>query len=350
MVNNGMVSDLQFGAVLSVIAGIFVNIGSGTLHLANGKKKLGEKMPRFSIGFAWLGLLVGTMIYIVALAFTPLTVVACLGSSHFIYNMMWYATFYKFKITIPNIIGACCLTVGCLIMVLDSPVRFVHAQHSSTQLFHLYSTEPYKIYLSFICIAYILLGGLAKAIECGYLVFLDCPIVSAFIFSVQSSMLGTQSIVLGKTIVGLLRLYLNGRINIFHPFNLIFLSIACIFCLISTLFWLWRNNISEQMFEKRYINPMNESLWIIFTIVSGGVYFQEFEETPVAQILPLCVALFFILSGTVLSHWGLYRDKNDEFQRTLPDESGNPDAQIYHRVATEEHKIVQRYKTDEEQV
>ena len=50
MVNNGMVSDLQFGAVLSVIAGIFVNIGSVTFFLLSTAWVL----PNFSCPTAFL--------------------------------------------------------------------------------------------------------------------------------------------------------------------------------------------------------------------------------------------------------------------------------------------------------
>ena len=48
--------------------------------------------------------------------------------------------------------------------------------------------------------------------------------------------------------------------------------------IIATVFWLFRMNEALQRYDGLFIIPVLQVFWLVFTIVSGGIYFQEFHH------------------------------------------------------------------------
>ena len=100
-------------------------------------------------------------------------------------------------------------------------------------------------------------------------------------YAVSSAIIGTQSVVQAKCLSILLRASLDGE----SQFGNWFMYFVLVAWLCSTSFWLTRMNRALSMFDGLFIIPVLQVFWTFFSIVSGGIYFEEFDSFSVPQML-----------------------------------------------------------------
>lgn len=94
------------------------------------------------------------------------------------------------------------------------------------------------------------------------------------IYSMSSAAIGVQALLTGKSLSIIVRSITQGSMDILDPrnfFNLSFAFVVFTLWILATTFWIWRLSISLIMFDAMFIIPVNQTMWILFSVLSGGI-------------------------------------------------------------------------------
>jgi len=94
----------------------------------------------------------------------------------------------------------------------------------------------------------------------------------------------------------LLRATLDGENQLFNLFTYVVL----VFWLSATSFWLTRMNQGLALFDGLFIIPVLQVFWTFFSIVSGGIYFQEFHSFAPGQMVGFSCGVLVVFFGVYL--------------------------------------------------
>jgi len=122
------------------------------------------------------------------------------------------------------------------------------------------------------------------------------------IYSMSSASIGVQALLTGKSLSIIVRNITQGSMDILDPrnfFNLSFAFVVFTLWLIATIFWIWRLSVSLIMFDAMFIIPVNQTMWILFSVLSGGIVWNEFANLSLAESSWLASGLSLVLIGVV---------------------------------------------------
>jgi len=127
--------------------------------------------------------------------------------------------------------------------------------------------------------------------------------VFGVIYSMSSAAIGVQALLTGKSLSIIVRNITQGSLDILDPrnfFNLYFACVVFTLWIFATVFWIWRLSVSLVMFDAMFIIPVNQSMWILFSVLSGGIVWQEFANLNLEESSWLASGLSLVLMGVVL--------------------------------------------------
>jgi len=122
------------------------------------------------------------------------------------------------------------------------------------------------------------------------------------LYSMSSAAIGVQALLAGKSLSIIVRSITQGSMDILDPRNFFNLSFAfAVFTLwmCATAFWIWRLSVSLIMFDAIFIIPVNQTMWILFSVLSGGIVWNEFANLNFAESSWLASGLSLVLIGVV---------------------------------------------------
>jgi len=122
------------------------------------------------------------------------------------------------------------------------------------------------------------------------------------IYSMSSASIGVQALLTGKSLSIIARNITQGSMDIFDPrnfFNLSFAFVIFTLWLLATVFWIWRLSVSLIMFDAMFIIPVNQTMWILFSVLSGGIVWNEFANLSLEESSWLASGLSLVLIGVV---------------------------------------------------
>mmetsp|Transcript_35479 Transcript_35479/g.95186 ORF Transcript_35479/g.95186 Transcript_35479/m.95186 type:complete len:554 (+) Transcript_35479:113-1774(+) len=175
--------------------------------------------------------------------------------------------------------------VGTVLTIIGTTVTVAFTSdesapvESTLDLQGLWSNPVWLGYLVFMTIAGVVLhvvyGAYAKAEEDGK-PFKNSPTIMAVIFATFSALFGTLSVVFAKMLAVCvdLQFFADEKVPIFDDWYFYF---ALVGWLILMSIWLMRMNKGLSLYDPLFIIPLLQSNFIFFAIVSGGIYFQEFN-------------------------------------------------------------------------
>eukprot|EP00210_Caulerpa_lentillifera_P003639 g3474.t1 len=285
-----------------------INLGTNVMKLGHNKKAALEmrnqtKEPirmfrEWQIGVVFF--ILGNIANFISFGFAAQSLLAALGSVQFVSNVAFASIVLKEKITY-TIIGATgCIVAGCVMLVL-------FGSHSSKQftveeMMDLYSNPGYIAYLISLSIFVVLLYSIYK---CGKrkMIMVGFSGLTHYwyrllpvSYAVFSGMIGTQSVLFGKTLSTLLRVTFGGNSQLDSWFTWIII----VFFLFASTFWITRLNKALKYFPAMIIVPTMQISWTFFSIVSGMLYFQEYRDLDVKQGIMYTFAVIVIFFGVYL--------------------------------------------------
>lgn len=301
------------GVVLGLLGSIAINIGNNIQALGLQSLKIkrtisvdsietgGEPISFFQSRTWILGTIIfvsGSLINFASFAFAAQSLLASLQSVQFITNLLLGKILLKARITNKMLMGTGLTAIGTCIAV----------QFSSKAILELNIDEMVTLYKNPVYIAYlVLMATFSITLHFTYYhiekkkkemnpiryseVFLPLS------YSLSSAMIGTQSVVHAKVIAELLAAQMSGSENVFSS-KFTYLSI--LFWFISAFVWLKSLNRAIAVFNPILIIPLLQCSFIFFSILSGGIYFKEFNGFSKSQWIGFWLGIFIMFYGLVL--------------------------------------------------
>lgn len=198
-------------------------------------------------------------------AFAAQSLLAALGSIQFVSNVAFARLVNKERITPHTVVGTLIIVAGCVTLVLFGP----HDSPSYTvdELMALYGNAAY---ISYLCVG-------AAVVIGSYIAYWwikrrrQTRVLGLYVLF--SALVGTQSVLYGKSLSLLFRASLAGT-NVVKSWY----SWACLLAfLVAAFYWVRRFNKGLRYFDVMRAMPAMQVGWILFSLVSGGLYFQEFR-------------------------------------------------------------------------
>ena len=252
------------------------------------------------------------------LTLAPQTLAAIIGATQFISQLLCSWIFHNEILYLKLFIGVSSIIFGCLTMI------FIFKSNNKNEpdytldiLYSQYHGFSYKLYLFFVGLSLVLyysqkkycLNTENKVKYRGSIEFENInndikkiyPCINnilGIIFSLNAAIVGTQSVVFGKS-MGIIIQQLSKKNNKLTWFNAGFIFTLFIGWFVTITFWLLHRTESMSIFDINFMAPLNQIMWTSFSIISGGIYFNEFQSSTTIQWIGL-------ISGMILTYYGLY--------------------------------------------
>lgn len=215
----------------------------------------------------------GSLFNFASYAFAAQSLLASLEAIQFVTNIAFGKLLLGKTVTPIMYLGTVLVCTGTILTVIFSSKE--QATFSAVELLLLYKNPGYIVYLLVLIVG----GPCIHLLHLRYQARQDAGrplphshLVLPITYAVFSALFGTQSVVQIKCVAALLfTLGLGGALS--EPFTYLFLGVWIVFVVV----WLMRLNEALGKYEPMFIIPLFQVNFIFFAIVSGGIYFQEFN-------------------------------------------------------------------------
>ncbi|KAG2424486.1 hypothetical protein HXX76_014538 [Chlamydomonas incerta] len=320
--------DLWYvGAIINVVGSISINLGMNLMKLGhNMRGELDmpeEEKPPIRKFRSWvIGLVIfitGNILNFVSFAFAAQSLLAALGSLQLVCNVFFAYMVNKEPVTKLIIFSTGCIIGGCVLLVVFGNQS--SETYTVDELIDFYKQPAYIVYLVMMGVVvfgtYVLYlhskNVCRKRGQRGLWYFL--MLVS---YSIFSAMLGSQSVLFGKSISVILRTTFSGDNQLDNWYTWVVLPVFTI----TALFWVTRLNKGLRMFPAMVIVPLMQISWTLFSIVSGMIYFEEYKGFTTLMWIMFPVGVVIVFSGVFLLTVGGGRGRPPdelEEEEKLPD-------------------------------
>lgn len=240
----------------------------------------------------------GSLLNFASYAYAAQSTLASLESIQFVTNLIFGKFMLGAKVTRNMLIGTCLTVSGTVLAVQFSSKEAIEL--NTDDIKKLYLNPAYLAYLSLIFILVVILHILyrycERKVEKSQPVS-DSDIIMPITYSVSSALFGTQSVVQAKVLAELLAVHSTGREQIFLSW---FTYMTICLWLVTVAIWLKRLNGALAMFEPLLIIPLLQCSFIFFAIVSGGIFFKEFNDFNSSQWVGFCSGVLVMFCGLIL--------------------------------------------------
>ena len=299
-------ASLGIGIFLGTLGSVLINIGQNLQSTGMMGRPDVQKKPCTSrtwvIGMTTFA--VGAVINFLAFAFAPASILVPIEASQFVVNVIWGKFVNKKSISMRMLVGVTLTIIGTLMCVIFGP--------SDNRCFSL--KDLIALWLIPTWWAYVVISfGVAfwslhtynryQRAERAGRPLRNSIYVLPVTFAVSSALLGGgQMIVHSKAIAELLEL----QFALVEPYPMTtwFFYVEFFLLFFGGFYWLYKMNEGIGLFDPLFIIPLLQSCYILFGVIAGGIFFEEFAGL---QNGPYGIAgwpLFIIGMASLL--WGLY--------------------------------------------
>jgi len=267
---------VAFGIILGLCGSIAINTGNNlqSLGMHSAEKHPGSEEPNVCSSKTWV---IGTVVFITgallnfaSFGFAPQSTLASLESIQFVSNLFFGWWLLHEKITRDMMIGTA-LTVGGTIFAVVFSSKEAAEVENVEDLVKLWNNYYWIGYIVMLIILSATLHLSYKHLETKE--SMDYENIMAAIYAIISALFGTLSVVFAKLLAKLVEFQAAGE-NIFGNWYTYVIVLAWI---VLMAFWLTRLNAALGLYNPLFIIPLLQANFIFFAIMSGGIYFQEFN-------------------------------------------------------------------------
>jgi len=304
---------------MGVALGIFLGLaGSLLINTGNNMQSLGmhqadidggqdELEPDLCKNTIWV---IGTVVFIsgallnfASYGFAPQSTLASLESIQFVSNLFFGWYLLDKKISQKMMFGTSLTVGGTVLAVLFSSKEAAEIEDVE-DLVQLWNNEFWLSYVFLLIVFAIVLQLGYKQLERKKKQKEDelkgsskeLENIMAVIYAVFSALFGTLSVVFAKLLAKLLELQGAGG-NVFAHWYTYVTILSWLFLM---GFWLYRLNDALSLYNPLFIIPLLQANFIFFAIVSGGIYFQEFNYMIKLNWIGFVFGIFLMFVGIAL--------------------------------------------------
>jgi drug/metabolite transporter (DMT)-like permease len=240
----------------------------------------------------------GSLLNFASYAFAAQSMLASLESIQFVTNLIFGKFMLKANVTKTMLIGTCLTVMGTIMAVQFSSRETIELTTKDIKI--LYANPAYIIYIIMTVGMLFVLSHVYHFYERGEnegipLKF-SCVIIPVS-YSIWSALFGTQSVVQAKVLAELLSAHSSNQENIFDSW---FTYFTIVLWILTVAVWLSRLNKALIKFDPLVIIPLLQCSFIFFAIVSGGIFFKEFNKFTSTQWIGFWGGVMVMFSGLVL--------------------------------------------------
>lgn len=220
----------------------------------------------------------GSLLNFAAFAFAPQSVLASLEGIQFVTNVMFGRLVLGKDISTSMYAGTGVVILGVVLTVLSASV-VGPLEADFNHLIALWAEPGWIVYL-------ILTGGFGVLLQGTHQVYVKAKANGASLayselvlpvsYATFSALFGTLSVVFAKILSELVTLMIEGTPIFWGPYCW-FTYVTLIGWLLLVGVWLYRMNEALSLYDPLFIIPLLQMNFILFAIISGGIYFQEFN-------------------------------------------------------------------------
>eukprot|EP00871_Galdieria_phlegrea_P002306 jgi/Galph1/3076/GphlegSOOS_G1730.1 len=285
------ISSWWIGIILSICGSVGTNLGINLQKLAiNQRQQLApSQRRRLSHMPLWLlGLFVflfSNVVGFFSFRYAAQSVLAGLSSLQFLSHVLFARFILKEATSMNAYYGTGLIILGCFLVVLFG--KHGSKSYDVEELVALFGKSPFVCYcfsiafLSVMCsIAYTQIKqkiarrhGVGK-FDTSIATFREAQLL-AVLFAVPSAVWGTFAVVLAKGCSMILTEIISsipGPLT-YHETYFILLGLVA-----ASMYWMNRLNHALKLFDVSYAFPLMQIFWILFSLLSGGVYYEEFLQ------------------------------------------------------------------------
>jgi hypothetical protein len=195
------------------------------------------------------------------------------------------------------IVGTCLIVGGTIMALLSGP--HVDPNLNISELAHHWEATRWLVYLAVVATVAAMAWLLHKFYNHRLAQGRPLPhhkLVAPLTYALYSAIIGTQSVVEAKCMAELLGLWLSGEADIW-VFPYTYLCTLLWIPLVAV--WLYQLNNALSIYDPLFMIPLLQANFIFFAVLSGGMFFGEFDLLSYTQWL--C-----FLGGVVVMLTGLY--------------------------------------------
>eukprot|EP00924_Labyrinthula_sp_SR-Ha-C_P001062 snap_masked-scaffold_7-processed-gene-12.1-mRNA-1 protein AED:0.28 eAED:0.31 QI:0/0/0/1/1/1/2/0/405 len=285
--------------LLSIVAAFFSNLGSNVQKISYHRKYMGRKRKKKLIWVTGLFFMaLGAILDFVALGFAPQSVVAPLGSLTLVFNLYLAQFFHHEKVSSSDILATMIIITGCVVCVATSNHNDeISSVHDLLQAFRSERFAWYLLFVAILSCIFLFITLEFKRSENYRSIFDSNQFETIFRYSLPafSGLIGAQSVLFAKTLDELIISSLskegsNTKMTLFNRHNYFYQHTGQLYLL----------NLSLKSWDALYVIPVFQSNWIIFSVIGGGVFYNEFEDFSAIQVLSFWLGICTTLIGVYL--------------------------------------------------
>jgi len=291
--------SIAFGIILGLCGSIAINSGN---NLQSYGMHLLELECREDLGLcdSWYWVL-GTVVFIAgaflnfaSFGFAPQSTLASLGSIQFVCNILFGKLLLEKVITWKMLFGSS-LAVGGTVLAVCFASKEAAEINDVQDLVGLWHNYYWIAYIVILVVVAVIIHFTYKVLDLKDSKF-NLEIVMATMYAVFSALFGTLSVVFAKLLAKLLELQTH-NINTFSEW---YSYVTAVSWLVLMAFWLYRLNHALALYNPLLIIPLLQSSFILFSNISGGLYFQEFNFMKPVMWVGFCSGVIIMFIGIFL--------------------------------------------------
>eukprot|EP00736_Rhodelphis_marinus_P009440 Rmarinus@m.6216 len=298
------------GIIMNLCGSIMINTGQNVVKLGHMTKKEDEPSRKAFIRNAgWLLFAVGNVLNFASMAFAPQSTLAALGSIQFVMSPLnaHFLLHEKGALTRGIFLAILIILGGNTLLIIFGSKE--NEEYDADDLQDLWKSSK--------MLAYILTAGAGAVVTyihaSSYRVWVDwksshmirvekmpkettknTSMLKPFSFAFSSAAVGTMSVIFAKSLSELLfGKWPDQWINWYtYVVLLVFPATAT--------FWMRRMNKGLRDFDAILIIPLLQCNWMVLSIISGGIYFDEYKDMGWTQYLLFCLGVLVIIVGALV--------------------------------------------------
>ena len=322
-----MIPRWGWGLALGLLGSVAINLGNniqslGLLTLQNGERRDAERVNGCK-SWTWIcGTVIfvtGSLLNFASYGFAAQSLLAALEAVQFLTNMAFSRLVFGKRINCQMMIGTLLVIAGTLLVVLFN--SHSSEDFSSHQMLRLYTNLPYQIYLAAIILlsaACIIVHGRYEAAEKGGRELPWSDVVMPVTYTCFSAIWGTQSVVQAKCLAELLTRYTSNEEQVFaSPFT----YAVMVAWVVTVMIWLTRMNTALSRYDPSTIIPLLQCEFIFFAIVSGGIFFLEFNSFTTLHWVGFTCGLGIMFAGLLVLTLGSINERPSKTEGSVQEDA-----------------------------
>eukprot|EP00002_Diphylleia_rotans_P033229 TRINITY_DN7041_c0_g1_i2.p1 TRINITY_DN7041_c0_g1~~TRINITY_DN7041_c0_g1_i2.p1 ORF type:complete len:373 (-),score=63.31 TRINITY_DN7041_c0_g1_i2:1008-2126(-) len=294
----GSDSEWVIGVVLNLTGSIMINLGTNLMKLShniNAKLDDASKTPTHR-NPRWLTamgvFIVGNILNFSSFGFAAQSMLAAMGSIQFVSNVFFGYYILKETLTRRVIFATGLILLGNTLCVSFAAHGTVSP--NAEELMEYFIQTPFVVYICFVITSvgsFLYLYRREEERVAKYGPGRYTSRLLPFFYAASSGIGCSMGVLCAKSMSILLKLSFEGENQLGNPF-----TYAVIIALVVLIVvWMRRLNLGLKLFDAMVIIPMLQVFWTTFSIISGGIFFDEFARMSAHES-----ALFFLGVMTVM--------------------------------------------------